>query len=54
VYATCSILPQENQEQIKAFLNSDQGKDFSLQAQESLLPSVTGYDGFFMARLKRK
>ncbi len=54
VYATCSILPQENQEQIKAFLNSEQGRDFSLQAQESLLPSVTGYDGFFMARLKRK
>ena len=54
VYATCSILPQENQEQIKAFLNSEQGRDFSLQAQESMLPSVTGYDGFFIARLKRK
>jgi 16S rRNA (cytosine967-C5)-methyltransferase len=54
VYATCSILPQENQEQIKAFLKSDEGKDFSLEAQETLLPSVTGYDGFFMARLKRK
>lgn len=54
VYATCSILPQENEQQIKAFLNSDQGKDFSLEAQEILLPSVTGYDGFFMARLKRK
>lgn len=54
VYATCSILPQENQEQIKAFLKTDQGKDFSLQTQETLLPSATGYDGFFMARLKRK
>ena len=54
VYATCSILPQENQEQIKAFLKSDEGQDFSLEAQETLLPSVTGYDGFFMARLKRK
>jgi len=54
VYATCSILPQENQEQIKAFLANDAGKEFSLDAQETLLPSVTGYDGFFMARLKRK
>ncbi|MDB2463302.1 methyltransferase domain-containing protein [Flavobacteriaceae bacterium] len=54
VYATCSILPQENQLQIEAFLKSENGEDFSLEAQESLLPSVTGYDGFFMARLKRK
>lgn len=54
VYATCSILPQENQLQIQAFLKSEEGENFSLEAQESLLPSVTGYDGFFMARLKRK
>ena len=54
VYATCSILPQENQEQVKAFLKSEAGQEFSLDAQETLLPSVTGYDGFFMARLKRK
>ena len=54
VYVTCSILPQENQQQIEAFLKSDEGQDFSLEAQESLLPSVTGYDGFCMARLNRK
>ena len=54
VYATCSILPQENQEQVKAFLKSEAGQEYSLDAQETLLPSVTGYDGFFMARLKRK
>lgn len=54
VYATCSILPQENQQQIETFLKSEEGQDFSLEAQETLLPSVTGYDGFFMARLIRK
>lgn len=54
VYATCSILPQENQQQLETFLKSEEGQDFSLEAQETLLPSVTGYDGFFMARLIRK
>jgi 16S rRNA (cytosine967-C5)-methyltransferase len=54
VYATCSILPQENQQQILSFLSSDAGQDFVLETQEALLPSKTGFDGFFMARLKRK
>lgn len=54
VYATCSILPQENQQQLETFLKSEEGQDFSLEAQETLLPSVTGYDGFFMARMIRK
>lgn len=54
VYATCSILPQENQQQISAFLKSEAGQDFSVEAQETLLPSVTGFDGFFMARMIRK
>ena len=54
VYATCSILPQENQQQIQSFLRSDAGQDFVLETQETLLPSKTGFDGFFMARLKRK
>jgi len=30
VYATCSILPSENEEQIKKFLASEAGKDFEL------------------------
>ena len=29
VYATCSILPSENQEQVKQFLTSEAGKDFT-------------------------
>ena len=54
IYATCSILPQENQEQVKQFLSSDRGQEFTLISQKTLLPSVTAFDGFFMARLEKK
>ena len=54
IYVTCSILPQENQEQVKQFLSSDRGQEFTLISQKTLLPSVTGFDGFFMARLEKK
>lgn len=54
IYATCSILPQENQEQVKQFLSSDRGQEFTLISQKTLLPSATGFDGFFMARLEKK
>lgn len=49
VYATCSILPSENEEQIKKFLGAY--KDFKLMDEKIVLPSVSGYDGFYMARL---
>lgn len=51
VYATCSILPSENQRQVEAFLASDAGRGFVLEDQKSILPQDEGYDGFFMARL---
>jgi 16S rRNA (cytosine967-C5)-methyltransferase len=54
LYVTCSILPSENNRQIKDFLTRDSGKDFSLQQEEILLPSKTGFDGFYMALLKKK
>jgi len=54
VYATCSILPSENEHQIRAFLDSETGKEFELKKQTTLYPSETGYDGFYMALLKRK
>jgi 16S rRNA (cytosine967-C5)-methyltransferase len=54
IYATCSILPQENQEQVKQFLSSERGQEFTLISQKTLLPSATGFDGFFMARLEKK
>ncbi|MGB3592119.1 MAG: methyltransferase domain-containing protein [Nonlabens sp.] len=54
VYATCSILPSENQEQVDQFLASDAGKEFELEDAKSLLASRDGFDGFYMARLVRK
>ncbi len=54
VYATCSILPSENQEQITKFLTTDIGKSFTFVKDSKLLASVDGYDGFYMALLERK
>lgn len=53
VYATCSILPQENLDQVKSFLSSDEGKDFSLISDKKIYASKSGYDGFYMALLER-
>ena len=54
IYATCSILPSENEKQIALFLTSEAGQHFSLLEQKSILPQTDGYDGFFMALLKRQ
>lgn len=51
VYATCSILPSENQEQVKIFLDSN--KNFTFVEDKKILPSSSGYDGFYMALLER-
>lgn len=54
VYATCSVLPSENEEQVKKFLGSEDGKDFSLAKDQKILSSETGFDGFYMALLEKK
>ena len=54
VYVTCSILPQENEEQIAAFMETEIGKEFTLEKEQHLWPAVNGFDGFYMARLLRK
>lgn len=54
VYATCSVLPSENQEQVKRFLSSDMGKEFTFIKEKSILASDSGFDGFYMAQLERK
>lgn len=51
VYATCSILPIENELQIKNFLLKQHGS-FELINQQHIMPSQ-GYDGFYMACLKK-
>ncbi|WP_299211893.1 RsmB/NOP family class I SAM-dependent RNA methyltransferase [uncultured Aquimarina sp.] len=54
VYATCSILPSENQEQVKAFLTKEIGKEFIFVKDKKVLSSESGFDGFYMALLERK
>jgi len=54
VYATCSILPSENQEQVKSFLTSESGKDFTFIKEKSIYAHTSGFDGFYMALLERK
>ena len=51
VYATCSLLPSENEEQIKTFLAEHQ--DFSMLAEKTLRPDIEGYDGFYFAVMQR-
>lgn len=52
VYATCSILPSENQEQVEKFLARDSGKNFKLVKDQKILSYETGFDGFYMALLE--
>ena len=52
VYSTCSILPSENSLQIKAFLEKYSDR-FELISEKSVSPAQTGFDGFYMAKLKR-
>ena len=51
VYATCSILPSENQHQIEKFLETH--TDFSFVSDKKVLPSKSGFDGFYMALVER-
>ncbi len=53
VYATCSILPSENQEQIEIFLKSDSGKEFVFVKDKKVLAHQSGFDGFYMALLEK-
>ncbi len=54
VYATCSILPSENELQIKKFLKTEQGKKFKVEDEKKISPAQSGFDGFYMARLSFK
>jgi 16S rRNA (cytosine967-C5)-methyltransferase len=51
VYSTCSIMPSENEVQVKKFLETQNGR-FDLLEEAHAWPSE-GFDGFYMALLRR-
>jgi 16S rRNA (cytosine967-C5)-methyltransferase len=51
VYSTCSVLPSENRNQVDEFLKNNE--NFELIKDKTILPSE-GFDGFYMALIKRK
>ncbi|WP_347329820.1 16S rRNA (cytosine(967)-C(5))-methyltransferase RsmB [Marinimicrobium locisalis] len=62
VYATCSILPEENTQVVEAFLQREESAQCdSLDADwglpqprgRQLLPQLGGHDGFYYARLRK-
>jgi 16S rRNA (cytosine967-C5)-methyltransferase len=52
VYATCSILPSESEDQVKRFLN-EQGSNWKLIDEKRISPTRDGFDGFYMAKLEK-
>ncbi len=51
IYATCSILPSENEEQVKKFLSLHQ--EFELIDSKTIAAAQSGFDGFYMAKMKK-
>lgn len=51
VYSTCSILPSENEKQIQAFLERNKG--FELAEEKKISPAENGFDGFYLAKLRK-
>ena len=52
VYATCSILPSENEEQVKGFI--DKHSNYTLEKMNTIYPSDYNSDGFFISLMKSK
>lgn len=50
VYATCSILPDENEKQVQAFLKAN--TNYKLEKEHHVWPSE-GFDGFYMALISK-
>lgn len=54
VYATCSVLPSENEKQVEKFLSTEVGKEFTFVKEKKILAHKSGFDGFYMALLEKK
>jgi 16S rRNA (cytosine967-C5)-methyltransferase len=51
VYATCSILPSENRQQVDHFLTTH--PEFSFVEDNTIGPDMFNCDGFYMAKMKK-
>ncbi|NLP59142.1 RsmB/NOP family class I SAM-dependent RNA methyltransferase [Lutibacter sp. B1] len=51
VYATCSVLPSENENQVQKFIANH--PEFELEKENKVSAYKSGFDGFYMALLKR-
>jgi 16S rRNA (cytosine967-C5)-methyltransferase len=54
LYVTCSIFPSENEKQIALFIDNEFGKKFKIIEEKKISPYDSGYDGFYLAKLKKK
>lgn len=50
IYATCSILPSENEKTVAHFLAEH--SNFKLIKEKRVMPSDSGFDGFYMAMME--
>ena len=53
VYATCSVLPSESEDQVKRFMEK-YGKHWKLLSEHRTSVANDGYDGFYMALMQKK
>lgn len=51
VYATCSILPSENEQQVEKFLSENAG--WEKVTETKFVPGEHGFDGFYACSMKR-
>lgn len=52
VYATCSLLPSENEKQVERFM-AEHGDKWTLEKQIHTRPDIEGFDGFYAAVLRK-
>ena len=51
IYSTCTLLGEENEQQVRAFMKRHDG--FELEEEMKLLPFEGGHEGFYAARMIR-